>query len=320
MFIDMQIRPGGLKDTGAITAAGLRINTRIAPERLLIAEDSEGTVLGYAYHFRSQMHPSRYWCTVRVREDARRRGIATQLVSALAAERAEQLPFYVRLPEGSGGLAWTAELGGHIFQENPPMALNLRSPDNRVWFGTLPDYDTPASASGAAGNISVVSGNDLDDETILQAFLATYEWVHAAWSPPSSMGYIASVFGPGLREDLERNVSSFAVRDFGSPDQEVVAGIWAFADSDAELSAAGESTKREIPGAADHLAACLRRAAHTAVTKGYKTLTFDGYVSDPHLAPLLAAAPDVTGTRMIWMEYCVPAERALTDARLENSR
>lgn len=290
----MRIRLGGLRDTEAIKAAGLGINTRISPEAMVVAEDDDGSILGYAFHFRSQMHPTRYWCTVRVREESRRHGLGTALLSELARGRQANLPYYVRLPEGDPGLAWAKDLRGRVFQESPPMELDLTDQANLAWLRALPS---------APDDVQIVAARNLAQDAILDAFLDAYEWVHADWSPPSSREYVTSVFGPDIRNDMDRDLSCFAVKDLGGPEQQVLAGICTFPESPQRLDAVGETIQRDIPNGTQLVAACLRHTALTAANRGYEVLAFDGYVTDKHMYPLVSAAPAVGGTRLLWMEY-----------------
>ncbi|HZK04519.1 MAG TPA: GNAT family N-acetyltransferase [Actinomycetaceae bacterium] len=293
----MRIRPGGLEDAAAIFAAGMHINTRIKPEGMVVAEDDDDRILGFAYRFCSKMHPSRYWATVRVRDDVRRRGIGRALIAELGRDRKHEKPFYLRLPEDNPSVGWIMDLGGRVFQQSPPMELDLVDDANRAWFDQLPD---------APKGVTVAGADTLDDETILTAFLDTYRWVHDDWSPAASRDYIASVYGPDLRFDLERDVSSFAVRDLGGPEQRVVGGIWAFEETSTRLDAVGEAVGGDDPDADQLVAACLKRVARVGAEKGYDVLAMDGYASDRHMYPLVSSAPKVGGTNLIWVEYDVP--------------
>ena len=293
----MRIRPGRLEDAAAINRAGLRINTRVKPEAMVVAEADGGSVLGFAYMFRSKMHPSRYWATVRVRDDQRRQGLGTKLLGAVAKERLAPLPFSFRGRDDDPALQWLRSLKGREFQSNPPMALPLDDEANREWFAHLPD---------APEGVQVVSANELDYETVLNSFLDTYRWVHEEWSLPASREYVASVYGPDLQDDLDKDVASFAVRDLGTPEQQVLAGLWVFHESLTTLDAVGESVRKDDPDADQLVAAVLKRAAHTAIEKNFESLNLDGYATDRHMYPLVRSAPTVTGTGIIWIEYDAP--------------
>ncbi|HHW82461.1 MAG TPA: GNAT family N-acetyltransferase [Actinomycetales bacterium] len=303
----MRIRPGGLEDAAAINQAGLRINTRVRPKVMMVAEDEDGSILGFAYRFRSQMHPTRYWATVRVREDARRKGLGTLLLAEIAKSRENPFPFYIRVREDNPALEWARTLGGKVFQENPPMEIPLNDVANLEWLRQLPD---------APEGVQIVSAAELDHETVLNAFLDTYRWVHEDWSAPASREIVESVYGADLHDDLDRDISSFAVRGLGTPEQEVLAGIYTFPESSTALDAVGETVARDTPDADQIMAAVLKRTARAATEKNYEVLDLDGYASDIHLEPLVRSAPTVNGTALVWMEYDAPAEDPQVDAGL----
>nr|NLD39788.1 GNAT family N-acetyltransferase [Actinomycetales bacterium] len=293
----MRIRPGRLEDSAAINRAGLRINTRVRPEAMVVAEEEDGSVLGFAYIFRSNMHPSRYWATVRVREERRREGLGTRLISEVAKERQVQAPFYFRGRENDPAVKWLKSLKGREFQTSPPMELPLTDERNQEWFRHLP---------GAPAGVDVVPASALSQETILEAFLDTYRWVHEQWSRPASREYVASVYGPDLQDDLDQDISSFAVRGLGTPEQEVLAGIWSFHESLTTLDAVGESVLEDDPDADQLVAAVLNRTVAAAAEKGFEALNLDGYATDRHMYPLERSAPTVTGTGLVWIEYDPP--------------
>lgn len=293
----MRIRPGGLEDAALISQAGLRFNTRVRPKEMLVGEDEEGNVLGFAYRFRSQLHPSRYWATVRVRDDARRKGIGSELLHAISAHRENPYPFYLRVREDNPALDWGRKLGGTVFQESPAMEIPLDDPDNEAWLEGLQD---------APEGVQIVSAHELDQETILTAFLDVYMWVHEDWSAPASRQVVEDIYGPDLQDDLERDVTTFAVRGLGTPEQEVLAAIFTFHESLTTLDAVGETTRPDVEDGDQILAAVMKRTAAAAVEKGYTIIDLDGYSSDPHLYPLVRSAPTVNGTALIWMEYELP--------------
>ncbi|MDX5318927.1 MAG: hypothetical protein LPK38_06225, partial [Actinomycetes bacterium] len=70
----MRIRQGGYDDLRAILQTGLRINSRVKPEHMVVAEDGEGRLAGFAYSFLSRQHRERYRVTTRGSERYRREG------------------------------------------------------------------------------------------------------------------------------------------------------------------------------------------------------------------------------------------------------
>lgn len=288
----MKIRAGGLLDVPAINAAGLRINTRVRPEALFVAEEG-GEIIGYAYSFLSQMHPTRYWAEVVVQEGLRRQGIGSALALKLAKSRRHNHPFYVRLPLGDDVLEWIYRIGGRVFQTSPPMALSLHSRANLNWLAGLGE---------TSAGIHVVGATELTNDQSLEAFLKTYRWRHSGWMEPPADQLVAAIHGPDLRENMHPEISSFAVRGEGS-EQEIVAGAWCFATDRSLVDATAETIDRNDPSGADALAACVRRSALSARRAGFETLRFEGLETDVHLAPLIAQAPAVTGTPTLWIEY-----------------
>ena len=121
----MRIRQGGYDDLRAILETGLRINSRVRPEHMVVAEDDEGNLAGFAYCFLSGLHRERYWVTTRVCDGYRREGLGTDLVRELGKVRDEDKPFYVKMREDNPALEWIRSFGGVDFQVCPPMSATI---------------------------------------------------------------------------------------------------------------------------------------------------------------------------------------------------
>lgn len=288
----MHIRPGGYDDIHAILDAGLRINSRIKPEHMVVAETDDGRLAGFAYCFLSGLHRARYWATIRVCEEYRRQGVGTDLIKELGKVRDEARPFYVKMREDNPSLAWIRAIGATPFQVCPPMNLDLTDAATLEWLESLPQ------------RADVVPGSALSDDQLIHAYSAMYEWVHADWSPVTSRADVERVFADEVRLDLNRELSHFAMRA-----DDVVAGVFVFRTPAGEaLDAVAETTARDVPDGAAALAGCVRATALRAAEKGWTELAFDGHRDDPHLYPLLQGAPGLTGDTLYYMEYEPPQD------------
>lgn len=294
----MRIRPGSLKDAGAISKAGLRFNTRTAPEQMVVAENEAGEVSGFAYCFRSRLHPSRYWATVRVCEDQRRQGLGTKLLQELAPLREAESPFYAMLRTDNPSLKWVEALGGRLYQESPPMKLDLLDPATREWIEGLPTEPID-------GGVRVERGQDVDVERLLEAWIDMYEWKHADWQPAASRGAIENVYREEILHDLDLDLTSVALDG-----DRVLAAAFVFTtpntDPHEPLDAVIEATDPADPASAVAVAAVLRRTAVEAAAAGWECLGIDGYQTDTHLFPLVMSAPKRVGHHLVWLEYDAP--------------
>jgi len=288
----MHIRPGGYDDIRGILDAGLRINSRIKPEHMVVAEAEDGRLAGFAYCFLSGLHRSRYWATIRVCEPYRRSGLGTDLIKELGKVRDEAKPFYVKLREDNPSLHWIRAIGATPFQVCPPMSLDLTDAATLEWVAALP------------ARAGVVAGTALSDDQLIHAFSQMYEWVHAEWSPVTSRADVERVYAEEVRLDLNRELSHFAVDG-----DTVVAGVFIFRTPAGEaLDAVAETITRDAPDGDAALAACVRATAVLAAERGWPALAFDGHRDDPHLYPLLTRAPKLVGDTLYYMEYEPPAD------------
>lgn len=285
----MRIRTGENSDIAAIRAAGLTFNNRIHPEHVVVAEDDDGEIVGFAKCFRSGLHRSRYWATVRVKDTARLQGVGRSLLQELGKRRNEKLPFAAKMREDDPGLEFIRRIGGRPYQVSPGMRLDLTGAATIEWLQGLP--------SGSDVDAEILPGTAFGAEDLVETWCDMYTWTHEEWAPVNSRADVSRVFADEVRIDLLRNKSMFARRD-----GEIVAGVFVFVTPRQEpLDAVAETRARDIDGV--YLAACVRESALAAVERGWKELSFDGHRDDPHLAPLLATAPRVFGTALYLMEY-----------------
>lgn len=256
----------------------------------MVVAESDGALAGFAYCFRSGLHPERYWATTRVCDAYRRQGVGTALVRELGKVRDEDRPFYVKLRADNPALPWIRSLGGVPFQECPPMTLDLTDPPMLQWIERLP--------SG-----QVVPGTALADDDLVRAFSSMYEWVHEDWAPVTSRDDVERVYGGHVRRELDRELSHFAV------DGRILAGVFVFRTPAGEaLDAVAETMWRDVPDGAAALARCVRETARQAAARGWRELSFDGHRDDPHLFPLLATAPKLGGDTLYYLEFEPPRD------------
>lgn len=295
----MRIRPGSLKDAGAISAAGLRFNTRTAPEQMVVAENEDGSVAGFAYCFRSKLHPSRYWATVRVCEDLRRQGLGTELLKVLGPLREADDPFYAMLRTDNPSVKWVESLGGTVYQQSPPMKLDLLDSATRDWIDNLP--------TEPGDGITVTRARDVDVEALVTAWTDMYEWKHATWQPVASREAIGAIYDTEIRHDLDLDLTSVALDG-----DRVVAAVFVFetpnTDPGEPLDVVAEAMDPDDPKGRVALAAALRRTAVGAAADGWECLGIDGFQTDVNLFPLVMDAPKRVGHHLLWLEYDAPAE------------
>lgn len=283
----MQVREGTSDDVPAILASGVIFNPRVGFEHMAVAEDDDGAILGVAKAFRSGLHRTRYWTTVRVVESARLSGIGRELIQELANLCTEPLPFAYRCRADDPAVDFMRSIGGHRYQEVPGLRLDLTDAATVDWIESLPvDVDA-----------EIVSGKNLTDDELVDAWSAMYEWTHERWSPVTSRDDVNRVFADEIRIDLRRGKSSFARRD-----GEVLAGVFVFDTPRTDpLDVVAETISRDVDGA--YLAACVRRSLLAAIEAGWTEVSFEGHRDDPHLTPLIQSAPSVHGTPFYLMEY-----------------
>lgn len=283
----MHVREGSSADVPAILASGVIFNPRVGFEHMAVAEDDDGAIVGVAKAFRSGLHQTRYWTTVRVVESARLSGIGRELVQELAGLRAEDLPFAYRCRADDPALEFLKSLGATPYQVVPGLRLDLTDEETLAWIDALPD----------GGDAEIVSAESLTDDELIDAWVAMYEWTHERWSPVRSREDVARVFAEEVRLDLLRDASSFARRDGVT-----LAGVFAFDTPPTDpLELNAETVARDVPGA--YLAACVRRTLQAAVGLGWSEISFEGHRDDPHITPLIESAPSVHGTAFYLMEY-----------------
>lgn len=281
----MQIREGTGADIPAILESGIIFNPRVGFEHMAVAVEADGSVIGVAKAFRSRLHRTRYWTTVRVKESARLHGVGRELLNALAGMRSEPLPFAYRCRADDPALAFIRSVGGRIYQEIPGLRLDLRDPETQAWIDELPDRD------------DVISGSELTGDELVNAWCAMYTWTHDDWSPVATVDDVERVFGDEVRTGLFRRQSRFVRRD-GT----IIAGSFVFETPQHEpLDIVAETISRDVDGTV--LAACVRQTLRTAREGDWSEVSFEAHRDDPHVTPLIESAPSVHGTPFMLMEY-----------------
>ena len=283
----MQVREGTSEDIPAILASGVTFNPRVRFEHMVVAEENDGSIVGVAKAFRSGLHRTRYWSTVRVVESARLSGVGRELLQILGGLRTENLPFAYRCRADDPAVDFIRSVGGRVYQEVPGLRLDLTDAATRDWIEAL-----PSEVDG-----EIVSAEALTDDDLVNAWCETYTWTHDEWAPVSSRADVARVFAEEVRLDLLRGKSSFA--RLGG---EILAGVFVFETPRTEpLDAVAETIARDVAGV--YLAACVRRSLLAAIERGWTEVSFEGHRDDPHLTPLIESAPSVHGTPFYLMEY-----------------
>lgn len=283
----MQVREGTSEDIPAILASGVIFNPRVGFEHMAVAEDDDGAIIGVAKAFRSGLHRTRYWTTVRVVKAARLSGVGRELLRVLAGLRAENLPFAYRCRADDSALEFLTSIGAKPYQVVPGLRLDLTDSATLEWIEALP----------AELDAEIVSGDALSDDELIDAWCAMYEWTHERWSPVRSHEDVTRVFADEIRLDLLREVSSFARRD-----RETLAGVFAFETPRTDpLEVNAETVARDVDGS--YLAACVRRTLLAAIKNEWREISFEGHRDDPHITPLIESAPSVHGTPFYLMEY-----------------
>ncbi|GAB3927355.1 hypothetical protein GCM10027613_42960 [Microlunatus endophyticus] len=139
----------------------------------------------------SRVHGDRYWIDLVVDPSRRREGIGTALFAHLSGLRKDDLAFMTRGYVDEERLAFADALGATTVQVVPPALIDV------VGRFALRPYD------------AVVPGREVPWSRLLEANAATYEWIHASWSPVAE-GF-AEALNEGLEDDLDLDATSVAV-------------------------------------------------------------------------------------------------------------
>lgn len=215
--------------------------------------------------FTSPVHTSRYWTEVVVAPHLRRRGYGRRLVAHLAGLRAEPKPLCTRGDVTSDSALFARRLGALPYQTCPPQQVA-----------------TGAGAHLLTGGPTTRPASALDADELRRAWVQTYAWVHASWSPVAP-GFEEPLLA-GFIDDLDlthtRVVATPTIR----------AAAFVFADDTRPVVVAECRTPTE-PSGLDLLRACVRDSLRSLAADGTTAVTFDGHDTDPHFRPLLDELP-----------------------------
>ena len=211
----------------------------------------------------SRVHGDRYWVDIVVDPTRRREGIGTALFAHLSGLRKDDLAFMTRGYVDEERLAFADALGATTIQVVPPAVIDVAG---RV---ALRPYD------------AVVPGREVPWSHLLEANAATYEWIHASWSPVAE-GF-AEALSEGLEDDLDLDATSVAVEASGR----IRTVAMAYNDVVPPVITA-ETVARDEPEGERLVEACVRRALDVFAGRGVGEVEFDGHVSDPHFLPVWA--------------------------------
>jgi GNAT superfamily N-acetyltransferase len=286
----VDLRPAIAEDlTRAAWAEGRYALDADAPLLLRTTAAREGDeVVGLAGLTESRLHPSHLTLAVEVHPDHRRRGVGTALVRSL---RADGRPGLVRVfTDDAAATAFVRVLGGTVLQTLPPEKVRCASPAVRAW---------------AEEHRGVThSGTEVGRESVRQAWLQAYAWVHAGWVPVRSPATLAEVFDDGFLDGLDLAASRFTVRD-----GRVSAGAFVLREvyDDAVVVVTEPTTADDTAANHQDTAACLAAVLADQADREPGSILVDCHVSDPHTYPLLQSIPDVTGRSLVFWE--VPLAR-----------
>lgn len=261
---DLAFRPLTAHDLASVQwAAGTAFRPDVWRDehtRSIVAASGDD-VVALGMHWTSRGHPDRYWFNILVREDARRTGIGTRTFRHLAGLRAADLPYMTRGYVDDPVLAFADALGARTVQLVPPSDVAIGQRDR------LPE------ATEVRAPASVMEALDLH--------VASYVWTHADWSPTDDTIYAA--LAEDFADEVDLEATSIALDVHGVP----IAIAVAWLDGDEPLIT-GECILRNQPDGEAAFARAVRRSLDVLAARGRATVSFDGHVSDPHLAPVLA--------------------------------
>ncbi|WP_375425058.1 hypothetical protein [uncultured Friedmanniella sp.] len=226
--------------------------------------------------FTSRVHASRYWTEVIVAPGSRHRGYGRQMLGHLVELRAEDKPLCTRGYVSAEAVSFARHLGARPYQTCPPEtvatsdALGLRT-----------------------GEVLVVPGAEVPRHELERAWVDTYAWVHASWSPVAA-GFEEPLLA-GFRTDISLDHTRLVATST------VLAGSYVFLDEgDAVIVA--ECRSPVEPLGLDLLRACVRASLLSLAAAGVQAATFDGHDTDPHFRPLLGELP-TTGEAFELLEW-----------------
>jgi GNAT superfamily N-acetyltransferase len=240
-------------------------------------------VVGLAGVTESRLHPSHLPLAVEVHPEHRRRGVGTALVRSL---RADGRPGVLRVfTDDRAGTGFARALGSTVLQTLPPEKVRCTSATARSW---------------AAEHRGVTrTGAEVGRERVRRAWLQTYGWVHAGWTPVRSAATADEVFDDAFLGGLDLGASHFTVRD-GS----VSAGAFVLRETydNAVVVVVEPTTADDTAANHEDTAACLAAVLADQADHEPGSVMVDCHVSDPHTYPLLRSIPEVTGRSLVFWQ------------------
>jgi len=246
-----------------------------------VVAEADSEVLGIVSWRESSLHQSRLWVTVDVHPRHRREGIASALIAQALRLRPSHRPFAIKAAAGSTTAALFESMGARPYQSCPPAIVVAQ----RSAMTARPDMEI---------------GSTLRIDTLVDAFVDMYEWVHQSWSPISSRRRAREIFEPDLAETLDLELSSFVVDD----DRKILAGAWVFRPETPGKSPEGvaESTTPTLVEGVSLVDAAVRNSLSRAAIRGERAIQFDCHDSDPHMREVLSGLSGVSGTQTLLLE------------------
>lgn len=203
----------------------------------------------------------------------RRRGIGTQLLTAIRAVRPERRPLSTKVRPGNiAAQGFLTCIGSRVYQRCRGVAVDPRDPAVRRWV-----------AQQAVDRCADLSG--LTPASLAAVFARQYAWVHASWSPVGDADLLAQVAAEEVSEaDLSMSFGAWVA-------DRLVAVAVAFAfPSEVGLEIFAETVEPDVPDGV-RLVATVVAAVLEPATRCGGLVRFDGHVSDPHLHPVLLEIP-----------------------------
>jgi len=237
-------------------------------------EGDEVVAVGRVYT--SRVHASRYWTEIVVAPQLRGCGHGRQMAAHLVGLRPEPKPLCTRGYVSSDEVSFARHLGARPYQTCPPQQVQ-----------------TADAARLASEGWETESGSAVSWQELQRAWVDTYVWLHADWSP------VAPGFEEPLLAGFRADVDLSHTRVTATPT--VRAAAYVFLD-DAGPVVVAECRTRTEPDGLELLRGCVRASLLSLAGIGIATATFDGHNSDPHFRPLLDELP-TTGEPFELLEW-----------------
>ncbi|MEJ7649925.1 MAG: GNAT family N-acetyltransferase [Nakamurella sp.] len=225
--------------------------------------DSDGAPVAAGMIWTSTVHRTRYWTSIFVAPQFRRRGFGGALMTALSEVRESPLPLKWRGNDGSIAMVFADGIGASTVQVVPPRTVltdnaGLLRSETRTVDGTVTGIDEAAAA-----------------------WVDLYRWTHELWSP-MAVGSDAAVLSD-FRADIDLGASRFTQDEDGR----ITAGAFAFR-SGSEWEVCAETRSSNQHRGEQLVASCVAGSLRSLADTGVHSVDFDGHVSDQHFLPVLS--------------------------------